>query len=329
MSKTNTKQSVPVTRSGVDMRDAFFDELYNIAAKDRNVVMLTDDMGALTLEKFKKDMSSQYFNIGVAEQNLVSVAAGLALGGKRPFIYGISTFMTMRCYEHIKVDLCCMDLPVTIIGSGAGYTYGSDGPTHHATQDVAIMRVLPGMTILNPSDSTMTSAMARMAYRIQGPKYIRIEKGILPRLYKDQHDFSKGFETIKSGNDLVIVSTGVLVHRALKVAANLSQRSIDAGVIDLYRIKPVDTDSLISTLERAKRIVTMEEHSIIGGIGSLVSEILADKGRMLPIKRIALPDQYCYEYGDREWLLAYEALDEDSVTKKVLAWIKSTSPLHG
>ena len=158
------------------MRDAFFDELYEIAASDPDVLLLTDDQGAFGLERIKRELEGQYFNVGIAEQNLVSVAAGLALGGKRPFIYGISTFMTMRCFEQINVDLCCHKLPVTIVGSGAGYMYSGDGPTHHATQDIGILRTLPGMNIFSPSDAVMTAKLARIAHESAGPNYIRIEK---------------------------------------------------------------------------------------------------------------------------------------------------------
>jgi transketolase len=303
-----------------DMRDACFEELRKIAAADRNVIVLTDDMGAFALDQLKKELASQYFNMGIAEQNIVSVAAGLALGGKRPFIYGISTFVTMRCYEQIRVDLCCMNLPVTIIGSGAGYTYGSDGPTHHATQDIAIMRALPEMTLFNPSDPVMTAAVVRMAYKYSGPAYIRIEKGILPCLYAEQHDFQRGFDVLRPGRDIMIVATGVMVHSALRVVEELSKHSLDVGVVDLYRIKPIDEGALSSSLRQAKRLITIEENSIIGGISSLIAEIMAGRSRPIPLQRIALHDRFCYEYGSREWLHAYQGLDVKSLAKTILEW---------
>lgn len=320
MGKPDLMTGSVTSAPAVDMRDACFEELCKIATADRNVVVMTDDMGAFSLEKFKKDLAPQYFNMGIAEQNIVSVAAGLALGGKRPFIYGISTFVTMRCYEQIRVDLCCMNLPVTIIGSGAGYTYGSDGPTHHATEDVAIMRALPEMTIFNPSDPVLTAAMVRMVYKNSGPAYIRIEKGPLPCLYAEQHDFQRGFEVLRPGRDVVIVATGVIVHSALQVAEELSNHSLDAGVVDLYRIKPIDEGALSSSLGQAKRLITIEENSIIGGIGSLVAEIMAGRSRPVPLKRIALPDRFCCEYGNREWLHAYQGLDVKSLAKTILEW---------
>ncbi|MBL7047347.1 MAG: 1-deoxy-D-xylulose-5-phosphate synthase [Candidatus Marinimicrobia bacterium] len=306
--------------SNIDLRDAFFEEVISIAEKDKDVIFLTADMGAFSLERFKKELPAQFVNVGIAEQCLISVAAGLALGGKRVFAYGIAPFATMRCFEQIKVDLCCNNLPVTVVSVGAGYTYGSDGPTHHATYDIAAMRVLPEITILNPSDSTMTSSCARMAYKEDGPKYIRIERGKLPLLYKDEDDidFSDGLVSLKGGSDLTIVATGIMVHRAFEVRNRLSQHSIDAGIIDLYRIKPVNKELLLGLVSQSKKIVTLEEHSIIGGIGSIVSEILSDAGKSTPLKRIALSDTHCYESGSREWLHSIYELDADSIVETIL-----------
>lgn len=309
--------------SNIDIRDAFFDELYNIAKEDPQVVFLTADMSAFSLVRFAKDLSSQYINMGIAEQNMISVAAGLSLGGKTVFVYGITPFVTMRCYEQIKVDLCCMNLPVTIIGSGTGYTYYSDGPTHHATHDIAVMRALPEMTILNPSDPTITSAFARMAYSSPGPKYVRIDKGKLPSIYDEKdNNFSDGLALIRTGSDLTMISSGIMVHHVLKVADELSTHSVSAGVIDLYRIAPVNVKLLLKLVEQSKRIVTIEENSITGGIGSIVSEILADNGKMVPLKRIAIRDEHCFEYGDREWMHSIYGLDADSITKNILQWLR-------
>lgn len=314
--------------SDIDIRDAFFDELYNIAKEDPSIVFLTADMSAHSLIRFQKDLSSQYINVGVAEQNMISVAAGLALGGKTVFAYGITPFVTLRCYEQIKIDLCCMNLPVTLIGSGTGYTYYSDGPTHHATHDIAVMRTLPEMTILNPSDPVTASAFARLAYKTPGPKYIRMDKGKLPQIYDEKdNDFSNGLACLRKGQGLTIISTGIMVHQVFKVAEELAKCSVEAGIVDLYRITPVNVGLLLRLVEKSKRIVTVEENSITGGIGSLVSEVLADNGRTIPLKRIAIQDEHCFKYGDREWMHSLYGLDVDSISKNILEWLRQGQSL--
>ncbi len=303
-----------------DIRDAFFDKLYDIARADSNVMFLTADMGAFSLKKFKAELYRQFINVGVAEQNLVSVAAGLALAGKKVFIYSIACFVTQRCYEQIKVDLCGMRLPVTIVGSGPGITYSSDGPTHHAVQDVAIMRALPEMIILSPSDPATAAAAVGIAYESHAPVYVRIDKGELPLLYDNDEEFSNGLALLKEGRDLMIITTGVMVHQAFKVAEELAKQSIDVGIIDVYRIKPINKKLLLSFIERTNRVITLEEHSIIGGIGSAVSEILIDNGKVLPVKRIAIVDKNCVGYGDREWMHSFYGLDVDGIIEQILNW---------
>lgn len=325
MQLTQTKNPVDfVKSSSSDIRDAFFDRLYDIARADGNVMFLTADMGAFSLEKFKTDLPGQFINVGVAEQNLVSVAAGLALAGKRVFIYAIAPFITQRCYEQIKVDLCCMRLPVTIIGVGAGITYGSDGPTHHAVQDVAIMRALPDITIFNPSDSVTAAGVARLAYESRNPVYVRLDKGKPPVLYDQTEQFKDGLMLLKPGRELIIITTGIMVHQAFKVAEKLSEHSIDVGIIDLYRLKPINKEMLLDLVGRSIPIVTIEEHSIVGGIGSAVCEILTDAGIDVPVKRIGIPEVPCRGYGSREWMHLFYGLDTVALHNSISMWWQST-----
>ncbi|MBU0778354.1 1-deoxy-D-xylulose-5-phosphate synthase [Patescibacteria group bacterium] len=303
------------------MRDAFFDKLYEIAKINKQVILLTDDFGAPSLDKFRKDLSSQHINIGIAEQNMVSIAAGLALGGKIVYIYAIAPFVTLRCCEQIKVDLCCMNLHVTALGVGAGYSYSDAGPTHHATEDIAIMRALPGMTILNPSDNVMAAACAEISFNNPGPKYIRFDREKFPLIYNPTQDFSDGLTYLKTGNDLTLIATGKMVHQAFKVADELAKHSVDTGIVDLYRIKPVNEKLLLKIIEKSERVVTLEENFINGGIGSILAEVLADNNKTLPLKRIAIPDQYYFRYGNRNSLLSFCGLDVNSVTKRILKWL--------
>lgn len=307
--------------SDIDMRDAFFDSLYDIARKDKNLIFLTADMGAHSLVRFKRDLNKQFINVGIAEQNMVSVAAGLALGGKKVFIYTIIPFATLRCYEQIKVDLCCMNLPVTIVGMGAGLAYGSDGPTHHAIQDIAVMRTLPKMMILNPSDHITTAAFARMAYESREPTYIRIDKGKLPRIHDINNKFKEGLEEIRAGSDLAIITTGFMTHRAYDIADKLMGTRMSCGIVDTYRIKPLNHKLLLKIIDKYKYIVTLEENTVIGGLGSAIAEIMNDNKCKQPLYRMALPDEHCFMNGDRQYLLEQYDLSAEKIVVNIRKWL--------
>ncbi len=314
----------------VSMRDAFFDELYEIARAERNIILISADMGAPSLDKFRRDLGNQFINIGIAEQNMVTVATGLALSGKKVFIYAIMPFVTSRCYEMIKVDLSLMNIPVTAIGVGAGFSYDDSGPTHHCTEDIAIMRALPNMTILSPSDSAMAAGFAEISCKTSGPSYVRLDRGILPQIYDQDDHFSDGLTRLKTGRDICIISTGNMVHRALEIADRLAEYSMDVGVIDLYRLKPINEQLLLEDIEQSERIVTLEEHLITGGVGSAVAEILVDHGSTIPLRRIGIQDRYYYAYGGRTNIQSICGLDADSATKTILEWLQSThTPLQG
>lgn len=298
-----------------EMRDAFLDELYSIAKEDAQVILVSADFGAPSLDRFRKELSGQFVNVGIAEQNMVSVAAGLALGGKIVFTYAILSFITIRCYEQVRIDLCSMNLPVTLVGVGPGYAYDDSGPTHHALEDIAIMRVLPQITILSASDSEMAAAFAHMAYEAPGPKYVRLDR-IKHPAYQQNHDFSQGFRELRHGEELTIIATGYMVDPALKVADQLAKHDIEAGVVDLYRIKPINRD-----IVKAKRIVTLEEHFLEGGIGGIISEILVDGGRDIRLKRIGLPLEHSFQYGGREHLHELGGLGVGNVTETIVSWL--------
>jgi len=209
---------------------------------------------------------------------------------------------------------------VTTIGVGSGFSYDDSGPTHHSTDDVAFMRVLPNLTILNGSDSLMAARFADMACRIPGPSYVRLDRKVLPSLYKKGTTFEEGLSILKPGKDLWIIATGNMVHRALEVADELGRESIEAGVIDLYRLKPIDSNFLLKIIDSAEAIVTLEEHLLAGGLGSIVAEIVADAGRAVPLKRIGIPDRYYYAYGGRENIQKICGLDQDQIRKTILEW---------
>lgn len=306
------------------MRDFFFRSLFDEAKKNRNVILITADTGAICHDEFKEELNEQYINVGIAEQDMIGVAAGLAMSGKIVYVYAIVPFATMRCYEQIRVDLCCMELPVSIVGIGAGLDYSTLGATHHGTEDIALMRLLPAMEIYSPSDNLTAGVLARVNPQQDKPRYIRLDRTGFPAIYKDENDidFSKGFSTLKQGKDLYIIATGRMVYKALEIAKKLSAQSISTGVIDLFRIKPFNRKMIWSVIKHAGHLVTLEEHFLTGGIGSLISEMLAGKKDTPVFKSIGIPDQFCKIYGEREYLQKAYGLDADSVEKSIKKWIK-------
>lgn len=305
------------------MRDAFFNSLYEIAKEDRRVVILTADCGAPALDMFRRVLKAQYMTVGIAEQNMVSIAAGLALEGKIVYIYAIAPFVTLRCYEQIKVDLCCMNLNVTALGIGAGFAYDIMGPTHHTTEDISIMRALPNMSIFNPSDSIMAGRLARLTYTAGGPKYVRFDRGGLPLIYKNRAiDLEDGLTELKDGSDVCIIATGNMVDRAVQLSKWLSENSIKAGVVDLFRIKPLNEKKLLRIIAGTLRVATLEEHFMTGGIGSAVAELMADSGASRPMLRLGVCDRYFFEYGGRDRLHCLNGLDTDNIKKRLLSWME-------
>lgn len=249
-----------------DFRDAVFSVVHELMRADPNVVVLTNDMGALGLDKIREEFPDRAINVGIAEQNMMSLAGGLAATGKRVFVYGIIAHL-MRAWEQMKVDICMPNLPVTILGVGAGLSYGPDGPTHHGTEDVALMRVLSNMTIYNPADWVCTEAVVRMAYEAGTPHYIRLDKEQLGALYSPTHDFRAGYGIF--GDDLqdVIISTGIETWRARQ----LEKRC----VIDIFRLNPVpDIAGYLIDLHADQAIAVWDEHHPNGGLFSIVSELL-------------------------------------------------------
>ncbi|NTW36423.1 MAG: methyltransferase domain-containing protein [Syntrophobacteraceae bacterium] len=269
------------------------------------------------MERFRRDFPGLFINVVISEQNLVSVAAGLAMEGKRVFIYAIIPFVTLRCLEQIKVDLCVMNLPVAIIGAGAGFTYSSDGPTHHAIEDVSVMRALPRMTIYNPDDQITAQYAARQAWLGAGPVYVRLDKGIWPLLREPNEDLSAGFSMLRSGCHVLIIATGSMIHVALKVADAVGESGISAGVVGLYRLKPIAAE-LFESARKFQLVVTLEEHTLAGGMGGAVAELFVDHGALLPIVRFGVKDVYPEGYGDRDWMRRDCGLDIESLASRVM-----------
>ncbi len=311
--------------SGVDVRDALFAALYRVMARDESVVLLSADQGAFGLGPIRRDFPTRFRNVGVAEQNLVNVAAGLALGGKRVFGYGIVSFLTGRALDQIRVALCGMGLPVTLLGSGAGLCYGNDGPSHHGSHDLALLRALPGLSIWSPSDATTTELSVEAAYQSGGPAYVRSDKGVFEDLHRrDELDWQQGVCQLEPGRDALVLSTGFGVHHALALARALRDAGSSVGVVDVWRIDPLDEGTLLKLVAGTRRLVTLEEHSAVGGLGSAIAELVCDHGLRQPVRRLALRDTPGFVYGRRSWMQAALGLDPLRLVRDLGAWIRGT-----
>jgi transketolase len=304
------------------MRDAFLDEIYNLARKDNRIILISNDFGAPSLDKFRVDCAKQFIHIGIAEQNMVNVATGLALGGKIVYMYSIAPFLPLRCYEQLRVHLAFKKYHIVAVMVGTGYSYDLSGPTHHTLEDIALMNALPNITLLSPSDSTMGAAFAQMTYSEPGAYYVRFDREKFPTLYnKPKADFADGLAVLKQGRDLMITATGAMVHQAFKVADELSKHNIDAGVIDLYRIKPLNEKKLLQVIRKSACVITIEENFLEGGIGAIIASVITDHAEDIKIKRFGVPDKYFSQGGGREGLRRLAGLDVESITKNTLKWL--------
>lgn len=307
--------------SAMDIRDAFFNEVYRIGAEDSRVVVLTNDMDVFGLRQFKQNFPERFVNVGVAEQNMIDVAAGLAACGKRPLIFGIASFVSFRCYEQIKMSVCAMDLPVVIAAVGAGFSFPFDGPSHHGTQDFGVMRMLPEMTIYNPGDLGMAEAAAGAALSADGPSYVRIDKGPFPRLHAAEM-CAQGFARVSAGDDVTLVASGAMVAQAMTQAERLRAAGISAGVVDLFRPWPLPAAFVTDILAGARRVVTLEDNCLSGGIGTIVAEAVVDAGLSTRVLRIAGIDAQFHEYGSREFLNQRAGVDPAAILARIEAWLK-------
>jgi transketolase len=298
------------------MRDAFFDRLYETAKKDKDIVMVSADMGAPGLDKFRKDFGERYFNVGIAEENMIAIASGLASEGKKVYTYAIAPFITSRCFEFTKLNAGLMRFPIKLVGVGAGFSYDDSGPTHHTTEDISIMRTIPHLEIYSPSDSLSASNFFDLMNKSENPSYLRLDRRIFPTIHSDSKKFPSGFEELIRGKDICIVSTGNMVHNSLEISNRMKEKGESIGVVDLFRLKPVNYPQLIRTLSNYRQIVSLEEHLLTGGLGSILSEMIIDKQLSLNLKRIGLED-YVYAYGGRENIQKVCGIDVDSVLKEL------------
>lgn len=302
------------------MRDSFVRTLLSIAKTDPNVHLLTGDLGYGVLKPFFEELPDQFTNIGIAEQNMTGFAAGMALEGKIVFTYSIGNFPTLRCLEQIRNDCAYHNANVKIVSVGGGLAYGALGMSHHATEDLAVMRALPGVTVLAPGDSLEAEYATRAIYLREGTCYLRLGRGGEPQL----HDTLKNFQIgkaikLKDGKDLVIFTTGAIIDEVMGAERLLCNHGLKPCIYTFPTVKPIDTEVIKQCSSQYDYIITVEEHNKIGGFGSAVAEVLAELAdRRARILRIGMDDQYLSIVGTQSFLRDYCELSAAKIFKKII-----------
>jgi transketolase len=301
------------------VRNAFATALVAAARADQRVLLLTGDHGYALFDEFRHLFPAQYINAGIAEQNMVGVAAGLAKSGFRPVVYALSAFSPIRVLEQIKLDICCDELPVLLIGDGAGVVYSALGVSHQSTEDIAALRALPHIRILSPADAHEMKASMELAFRTPAPVYLRMGKSDLGPVHPAALELEWGrLLPISTGNGpLVFIATGSLVNLAVKLAQDWPE----SAVWSAPSLKPLDIDSLVAACDRHRLVVTLEEHNILGGLGGAVAEILSQE-HPLPICRLGVPDRFSRFCGSYSYLMREHGLDPDSARARIHAFTK-------
>lgn len=303
-------------------RDAYGEALKELGRINKDVVVLDADLsGSTKTAVFKKEYPERFFNVGIAEQNLMGTAAGLATAGKLPFASTFAMFASGRAFEIIRNSICYPNLNVKIAATHAGITVGEDGATHQALEDISLMRSLPNMVVLSPADGVEAKQCIYKAAEHNGPVYIRLGRSKIPVIFDENYKFEigKGVE-LKKGNDIALIATGIMVEKALVAAEELSKEGISARVINISTIKPIDEDIIIKAAKETKGIVTVEEHSIIGGLGSAVTEVVSENAPTY-VERIGTMDVFG-ESGDGNELLEKYGLNAKNIidkSKKILS----------
>lgn len=301
------------------MRNAFSDALVAAAVADPRVLLLTGDHGYALFDLFRKACPSQYINCGIAEQNMVGVAAGLAKAGYKPVVYGLAAFVPIRVLEQIKIDVCYENLPVILIGDGAGLVYSHLGTSHQSTEDIACTRAIPELTVLSPADRFEMTAAMQLAFNAASPVYLRMGKSDRGDVHAGpvQMQAGKLLQVRKGNQRIAMLATGSMVKTALEIA----DTGLEAEVWSVPSVKPLDWEQLTDIVARADRLITLEEHSVMGGLGAAVAEAVTAM-RPLPICRIGVEDRFSASCGTWEHLLREHQIDIQSIRKRVNAFVR-------
>ena len=310
----------------IAMRDAFLERIWLEMAKDANIFFISADFGSPVLDKIRNDFPKRFINVGIAEQNLINVTAGLALEGFKVFAYAIAPFITMRCYEQLRVNLALLSevrpMNVTLIGVGAGYSYVVSGPTHQCYEDLTLMRALPNVRVYSPPDHVATAALFEACLMKPGIKYLRLDAQILPVIYENNNLHLKdGYQVHREGADYCLVATGFMLHTALKIAEQLAEVGVEVGVIDLIDISQLHAN-FISKISKYKGLISMEEgFSGRGGMDALLFDAAARSQLKTSILNIGVEPGYRFELGTRDELHEQVGIGVEAAKTKILQFI--------
>ena len=307
------------------MRQTCVNMVYELAKRDDRVVFIGSDLSPGLLAGMKRDYPDRWYMEGVSEANVIGMAAGMALEGYLPYVNTIATFITRRCYEQIAIDLCLHDLPVRLIGNGGGFVYAPLGPTHEAIEDMAIMRALPNMTVVAPADAEEMKRFMTATPEWPHPIYIRLGKGGDEVITTPENGFAIGKAILLreaaggSDNPVLLVGTGVATTQALKAAELLADDHIPCHVLHMPTVKPLDIGALQKLAASARLVVTVEEHTVIGGLGSAVTDALVARmdGNVPRMRRLGVPDVFAADYGSQEWLMESFGINAPQIAKVV------------
>lgn len=301
------------------MRNAFAKQVTELAQRDERVVLLSGDIGNRLFDDLKAKCPGRFFNCGVAEANLIGMAAGMAMSGLRPICYTITPFITYRCLEQIRIDVCYHHQPVIIVGTGSGLSYASLGATHHSCEEMGMLRLLPGLAVIAPADAVEVRGALKAALNQSHPVYIRIGKKGEPVVHQGEIDFQIGKAiSVRDGTDVCLLSAGNMLPAALETAELLAQENISARVVSFHTIKPLDEATLANAFQNFKLVATLEEHSVLGGLGGSVAEWLADhspaKARLI---RCGTADEFLHETAEQDEARAHFGLTPSAIAGRI------------
>jgi len=309
------------------MRNAFAKEITKLGIADERIVLLSGDIGNRLFDDFKSACPGRFFNCGVAEANMIGLAAGLAMSGFRPVCYTITPFVTYRCLEQIRIDVCYHNVPVTIVGTGSGLSYASLGATHHSCEEMGMLRLLPGMTVLAPADSFEVQACLQAVMRENRPAYLRIGKKGEPRVHAKQPAYNIGESIVlREGNDVAFIAAGTILPVVLAAADALAATGLSVGVASMPSVKPMDLALLDRVFRQCRLVATVEEHSVLGGLGGSVAEWLSDQAApRARLVRFGTADEFLHNVGEQDEARAHFGLTAEGIAGKVASVLEQSS----